>query len=222
MVIVDEAHHLNADENGSKTLGLQLLENMQELGKITSCIFFTGTPHRGKDYGFWSLMRVLDSREFDPDKSNDQMLAALPRYLIRNAKQKATDMSGKRLFQPIKQYPETFDYTPGGICVLRLMSNFILAGKAYASSLNKAQRGQVMLVLIALQKLASSSVAAVRSALETRQGRLYGLATQYRNDLAQEAEDPSSDELEHARLGVVAHRPARQDPVDGGRSCALE
>jgi len=198
MIIVDEAHHLNADENGSKTLGLQLLENLEELGKITSCIFFTGTPHRGKDYGFWSLMGILNSQVFDPSYPNHKMLAELPRYLIRNAKQKATDMSGKRLFQPVKQYPETFDYTPEESAFYTLMSSFILAGKAYASSLTKAQRGQVMLVLIALQKLASSSVAAVRSALETRQARLRGLATKYRNDLEQEAEDPSSDELEHA------------------------
>jgi superfamily II DNA or RNA helicase len=198
MVIVDEAHHLNADENGSKTLSLQLLENMERLGKISSCVFFTGTPHRGKDYGFWSLMRVLDPATFDPKKSNATMLSALPRYLIRNAKQRATDMNGKRLFQPVKQYPETFDYTPEESEFYELMSSFILAGKAYASSLTKAQRGRVMLVLIALQKLASSSIAAVRSALETRQARLVGLATTYRNELAEESEDPSSDELEHA------------------------
>jgi ERCC4-related helicase len=198
MVIVDEAHHLNADENGSKTLGLQLLENMEELGKITSCILFTGTPHRGKDYGFWSLMRVLDPKVFDPKNSSQDMLSALPRYLIRNAKQKATDMSGKRLFQPVRQFPETFDYTLEESEFYDLMSSFILAGKAYASSLTKAQRGQVILVLIALQKLASSSVAAVRSALETRQARLRGLATKYRDELEQETEDPSSDEIEHA------------------------
>ncbi|WP_291986729.1 DEAD/DEAH box helicase [Candidatus Accumulibacter sp. ACC007] len=198
MVIVDEAHHLNADENGSKTLGLQLLENMEALGKISSCIFFTGTPHRGKDYGFWSLMRVLDPQIFDPSKLTSSMLAELPRYLIRNAKQRATDMSGRRLFQPVKQYPETFDYTPEESSFYTLMSSFILAGKAYASSLTKAQRGQVMLVLIALQKLASSSVAAVRSALETRQMRLRGLATKYRIELAEETEDPDSDEMERA------------------------
>ncbi|CAI06265.1 helicase/SNF2 family domain protein [Aromatoleum aromaticum EbN1] len=198
MVIVDEAHHLNADENGAKTLGLQLLESMQELGKITSCILFTGTPHRGKDYGFWSLMSLLDRNLFSPKKSNSTMLTELPRFLIRNAKQKATDMSGKRLFQPVKQYPETFEYTPEETAFYSLMSSFVLAGKAYASSLSKTQRGQVILVLIALQKLASSSVAAVRSALETRQARLIGTANQYRNELAHETDDPSSDELEHA------------------------
>lgn len=212
MVIVDEAHHLNADENGSKTLGLQLLENMEELGKISSCILFTGTPHRGNDYGFWSLMRLLDPQVFDPKKSNSNMLSELPRYLIRNAKQRATDMSGKRLFQPVKQYPETFDYTPDESAFYILMSSFILAGKAYASSLEKAQRGQVMLVLIALQKLASSSVAAVRSALETRQARLRGLATRYRDTWTRKRKTrrPTRSRVRSGSGRVV---------TDKGRSC---
>lgn len=52
------------------------------------------------------------------------------------------------------------------------MSEFILAGKAYATSLSRTEGGQVMLVLIALQKLASSSIAAVVAALQTRIKRL--------------------------------------------------
>jgi ERCC4-related helicase len=198
MVIVDEAHHLNAEENGAKTLGLQLMENMQELGKINSCILFTGTPHRGKDYGFWSLMGLLDKDKFGPRKATDMMLNALPNFLIRNAKQKATDMAGNRLFQPIRQYPETFSYTPEETEFYQLLSSFILAGKAYASSLSKAQRGQVILVLIALQKLASSSIAAVRAALETRQARMSGLVNKYRSELELESDDPSADELDRA------------------------
>jgi ERCC4-related helicase len=195
MVIVDEAHHLHALENGAKTLGLQLLENLQESGKINSCVLFTGTPHRGKDYGFWSLMSLLDKKQFGPKKPLESMLNALPNYLIRNAKQKATDMDGKLLFQPVKQYPETFTYSEEEAEFYDLMSGFILAGKAYASSLSKAQRGQVQLVLIALQKLASSSVAAVKSALETRQKRMSGLASQYRQELEDESDDdnPSND-----------------------------
>lgn len=198
MVIVDEAHHLNAEENGSKTLGLQLMEKMEELGKINSCILFTGTPHRGKDYGFWSLMSILDKTKFGPRKSTDLMLEVLPNFLIRNAKQKATDMDGKRLFQPIRQYPETFSYSPEETEFYQLLSSFILAGKAYASGLSKSQGGQVVLVLIALQKLASSSIAAVSSALETRQSRMTGLANQYRTEIETDFDDPSANELDRA------------------------
>ena len=56
MLIVDEAHHLNADEQTGKTLGFQFVERLIDEGRVQSCLFFTGTPHRGKPYGFWSLM----------------------------------------------------------------------------------------------------------------------------------------------------------------------
>ena len=176
MLIVDEAHHLNAEEGATKTQGFELVEKLQAAGKTPSCVLFSGTPHRGKAYGFWSLMGLLDPQVFGPKRNEGSMLSALPRFLIRNAKQKSTDMKGNRLFMPIEQYPETFTYSPAEESFYELMSSFIMAGKAYASSLGKVEGGQVMLVLIALQKLASSSVAAVLSALETRRGRLVSLA----------------------------------------------
>lgn len=195
MLIVDEAHHLNAEEGATKTLGFELVEKLQAAGKTPSCVLFSGTPHRGKAYGFWSLMSLLDPQVFGPKRNEGAMLGALPRFLIRNAKQKATDMKGNRLFMPIEQYPETFTYSPEEESFYELMSSFIMAGKAYASSLGKVEGGQVMLVLIALQKLASSSVAAVLSALETRRGRLVSLAAKTRAELESQTDDPSSDDV---------------------------
>jgi len=183
MVIVDEAHHLNVEEGANRTLGFDLLDKLQLEGKVESCVLFSGTPHRGKSYGFWSLMSLVDRDVFGPRHDETAMLNALPRYLIRNAKQKATDMQGRRLFQPLRQYPETFTYTPAEEAFYRLMSDFIMAGKAYASSLTGTEGGQVMLVLIALQKLASSSIAAVLAALRTRQGRLAREASRSRAEL---------------------------------------
>jgi superfamily II DNA or RNA helicase len=197
MVLVDEAHHLYAEDNGKKTLALQLMEKLQEQGKILSCILFSGTPHRGKDYGFWSLMGLLD-KQFSPKRPESLMLEALPSFLIRNAKQKATDMDGKLLFKPVKQYPETFSYSPQEALFYELMTSFIQAGKTYANALSSKQRGQVILVLIALQKLASSSVAAVRGALLARRGRMNDAAELIRNELSVEQEDPDADEESRA------------------------
>lgn len=193
MVLVDEAHHLYAEENGKKTLSLQLMERLQESGKISSCVLFTGTPHRGKDHGFWSLMGLLDN-QFGPKKSESLMLEALPSFLIRNAKQKATDMDGKLLFKPVKQSPETFQYSPEETLFYEKMTSFIQSGKAYANALSSKQRGQVILVLIALQKLASSSVAAVRGALEARQGRMNEAAELIRFDLGEDIDESDLDE----------------------------
>lgn len=197
MVLVDEAHHLYAEENGKKTLSLQLMEKLQESGKILSCILFTGTPHRGKDHGFWSLIGLLD-KQFGPKRPESLMLEALPSFLIRNAKQKATDMDGKLLFKPVRQYPETFRYSPEEALFYELMTSFIQAGKTYANALSSKQRGQVILVLIALQKLASSSVAAVSGALMTRRGRMNDAAELIRQELSAELDDPEADEENRA------------------------
>ncbi|KXV15494.1 helicase SNF2 [Caballeronia megalochromosomata] len=193
MVIVDEAHHLNVDDSAKRTLGFDLLDKLQLAGKVESCVLFSGTPHRGKSYGFWSLMSLVDRDVFGPKRDEAAMLAALPRYLIRNAKQKATDMHGERLFKPVEQHPETFRYTPAEEAFYKLMSEFIMEGRAYASSLNRSEGGQVMLVLIALQKLASSSIAAVLAALDTRRKRLRQEAIRSRSELDLESETDDDD-----------------------------
>lgn len=199
MLIVDEAHHLNVEHRSSRTLGFSLVDKLQRAGKVDSCILFTATPHRGKSHGFWSLMSLLNSNLFGPKKDEEQMLKALPNYLIRNAKQKATDMQGNRLFHPVQQFPETFTYTDAEEKFYQRMSEFIMAGKAYASSLSKTEGGQVILVLIALQKLASSSIAAVVSALKNRQKRLYEAAEVSKKELENPLDEPEDeDESMHA------------------------
>jgi len=172
LVIVDEAHHLNADERGGPTLGYALLESLLKNKKVDSCIFFTGTPHRGKSFGFWSLMKLLRPDLFDPKKSEFDQLELLRDVLIRNNKSLVTDMQGIKLFQPVTVYPEKYSYTAEESEFYGLLTDFIAGGKAYATSLSAKERGQVMLVLISMQKLASSSVAAIRKALKGRLDRL--------------------------------------------------
>lgn len=172
LVIVDEAHHLNSDEKTGKTLGYQLLEQLLEHNRVESCVFFTGTPHRGKQYGFWSMLRLLRPDLFDPERPDGEQYGKLAEVLIRNNKQSVTDMHGTKLFAPIVQHPETYHYSPEEEHFYRTLTAFIETGRAYASSLSLQGGQQVMLVLIAMQKLASSSVAAIRRAIERRLDRL--------------------------------------------------
>jgi len=172
LVIVDEAHHLYADKKSGQTLGYKLLEQLMAHNRVDSCLFFTGTPHRGKEYGFWSLLRLLRSDLFDPDRPDLEQYESLPEVLIRNNKQSVTDMHGTKLFKPIQQYPETYRYNSDEERFYRTLTEFIETGRAYASSLSLQSGQQVILVLIAMQKLASSSVAAIRLAIERRLERL--------------------------------------------------
>ncbi len=173
LLIVDEAHHLNFDENTGTTLGYRLVEKLIRKNLVQSRIFFTGTPHRGKDYAFLALLRLLEPELFSLKIPLVEQLGNLRKVVIRNNKQNVTDMTGKKLFQPVKVYSETFTYSPEEAYFYSLLTDFIATGKTYAiTSLSDRNRRAVMLVLISMQKLASSSIAAIKKALLGRLKRL--------------------------------------------------
>jgi superfamily II DNA or RNA helicase len=172
LVIVDEAHHLNYDEQAGPTLGYKLLQRMVEHKKIGSMIFFTGTPHRGKHFGFLALLQLLRPDLFDAQRPLQEQLPHLRSTLIRNNKSSVTDLRGERLFREPAVSAESYRYSSAEQQFYELLSEFIATGRAYASSLAAGDARTVQLVLIAMQKLASSSVAAIRSAIEGRLERL--------------------------------------------------
>lgn len=174
LVVVDEAHHLNADERGGQTLGLELLRKMDEQRLIGGMLLFTGTPHRGKDFGFLSLLALLDPGHFEPQMALEDALPDLPSVVIRNNKANVTDMRGERLFKPSAVHDRTYGYGPAEQAFYDKLTAFIASGKVFAKRMQLGSQRTVMLVLITLQKLAASSVAAVASALRKRLARLSG------------------------------------------------
>lgn len=174
LVVVDEAHHLNSDDKSGPTLGYQLLDKLVTGKRVQSMVFFTGTPHRGKNFGFLSLLRLLRPDLFDPKRPLSQQLAGLRDVMIRNNKQNVTDLKGKRLFRAPKVTPRTYAYSEAEAHFYAMLTEFIATGKAYASTLSSSDQRTVILVLISMQKLASSSVAAIRRALQRRLLKLRG------------------------------------------------
>lgn len=172
LLIVDEAHHLNVDEQAGPTRGFRFVEKLVQNRKVESTLFFTGTPHRGKNHGFLSLLSLLRPEWFDPEKPLKEQLGRLSQVMIRNNKQCVTDLQGKRLFQTPRVDSETYAYSPSETQFYNLLTEFITSGKAYAASMASSDRRMATLVLIAMQKLASSSVAAIRRALEGRIARI--------------------------------------------------
>ena len=172
LLIVDEAHHLNSLEAEGATQGYRFVQRLVENGKFKSRMFFTATPHRGKDYGFYALLKLISPDLFDPKKSADEQAAGVSQVVIRNNKQSVTDMSGNKLFKPTTVTPKTYAYSPEEQAFYDRLTGFILSGQAYASSLSQSDQRLVRLVLTAMQKLAASSVAAIRSAIRGRITRL--------------------------------------------------
>ena len=207
LVFIDEAHHMNVDEHGHRTLSYQLVEGLQERGRVQSLVLFTGTPHRGKDNGFLSLLKLLRPDDFNPEQPLEEQVDKLRTVMIRNNKQSVTDMSGEPLFTPVRSRRETYAYSPQEARFYEQLTQFIMTGKAYAAGLGFQDRRMVILILITMQKLASSSVAAVRRALARRLVRLRQAETRLeesREDLARlqelAAEDDPANQDEISRL----------------------
>ncbi len=172
LVIVDEAHHLGLDQRTGQTLAYSLVADLQERGKINSLLFFTGTPHRGKDFGFFGLMHLVRPDLFDPENGGAEQLARLPLAMIRNNKATVTDLQGNHLFQPVTVHNREYAYSAEESRFYRMLSVFILDGRAYAATLDGRAQTARMLVLITLQKLAASSIGAIRRALRKRRAML--------------------------------------------------
>jgi len=213
LVIVDEAHHLNVDESRGPTLGYQLIHKLEINRKIVSMLFFTGTPHRGKDYGFLALLRLLRSDLFNLKEPMYNQLKNLSSTVIRNNKQNVTDLSGKRLFKPQVVIPKTFRYTEDETYFYELLTEFITSGKTYASSLDQSNQRLVMLVLICMQKLASSSIAAIKRALDNRLKNLQELddkLNQQRKRNDKIVSDPDSDGYDDDEKSVLEEKLASE------------
>ena len=147
LVIVDEAHHLGVDERAGETLAYSLVSDLEERSKINSLLFFTGTPHRGKDYGFFGLMHLVRPDLFDPDGDKIEQLSQLPKVMIRNNKATVTDLQGQRLFKPVSVYSREYGYSDEETLFYRTLSEFILDGRAYAATLDGRAQTARMLVL---------------------------------------------------------------------------
>ncbi|MFP1132553.1 DEAD/DEAH box helicase [Asticcacaulis sp. W401b] len=175
LVIVDEAHHLSVDERAGETLAYSLVSDLQERGKINSLLFFTGTPHRGKDYGFFGLMHLVRPDLFDPERDPVEQLSQLSKVMVRNNKATVTDLQGQKLFKPVNVFNREYQYSDDETQFYRTLSEFVIDGRAYAATLDGRAQTARMLVLITLQKLAASSIAAIRNALRKRRTMLANL-----------------------------------------------
>lgn len=171
LVLIDEAHHIGRSDKET-TLGYKLIARMEETGHIDSMVFFTATPHQGKDANFWYLMELLSPEDFNASCSADELYANLRKHMIRNKKTKVIDMNGNYLFKGLKTIPYEFSYTTEEKNFYNMLTSYIEEGYAYASDQSEEDKRLIGLVLTTLQKIAASSITAVRIALIKRWQKL--------------------------------------------------
>lgn len=160
LVVMDEAHHVagSSEDVARHQLGRMLAEATPRL------LLLTATPHSGKSDAFARLLALLDDA-FLHGRPIDR--ASVGPLVVRTEKRHATDNDGRPLFQPRTTVLSTVPY--GGRAVERSLyeavTDYVRHGYRRAQA---ERRPAVGFLVLLMQRLVSSSTAAILAALERR------------------------------------------------------
>jgi superfamily II DNA or RNA helicase len=162
LVIVDEAHRLggSTDQVARFKLGQGLANAAPYL------LMLSATPHQGKTDAFHRLVSLLDSEAF-PDVESVIRERVQP-YVIRTEKRQAIDARGKPLFKPRRTQlaPVSWEERHRDQQLLyEAVTEYVREGYNQALQEN---RNYVGFLMILMQRLVVSSIAALRVTLERR------------------------------------------------------
>lgn len=162
LIVVDEAHRLggSSDQVARYQLGLGLADAAPYL------LLLSATPHQGKPDAFCRLMALLDADAF-PDEASLQRERVRP-YVVRTAKRQAIDADGHPLFQPrhTQLFTVAWDNTRlAQRALYEAVSDYVRDG--YNKALQE-KRNYIGFLLILMQRLVTSSTAAIRVTLQRR------------------------------------------------------
>lgn len=203
LIIIDEAHRVagSTGEVARYKLGYLLSQASPYL------LLLSATPHNGKTEPFLRLVRLLDAKAFPNAKSIVKEQVAP--YLIRTEKREAIDNNGNLLFKNRITHLVTLQWDERHSLqheLYQMVSSYV--SKTY----NKAQRNKkknmcLIFLLIIMQRMVTSSTAAVKQSLErrlqvlkTQSTRLGSLTEEDLEDL--NIEDGVEDALEAMSLDM--------------------
>ena len=203
LIIIDEAHRVagSSGEVARYKLGYLLSRASPYL------LLLSATPHNGKTEPFLRLVRLLDEEAFPNSKSIVKEQVAP--YLIRTEKREAIDNNGNLLFKNRithlveLQWDERHTFQRE---LYELVSSYV------STTYDKAKRNRkknmcLIFLLIIMQRMVTSSTAAVRQSLERRLEALKSQNTRIGSlteaDLAEmEIEDNVTEALEAMSLNL--------------------
>jgi superfamily II DNA or RNA helicase len=160
LIVIDEAHHVagSSEDVARHRLGRLLAEATPRL------LLLSATPHSGKSDAFVRLLALLDDA-FVHGRPIDR--ATVGPLVVRTEKRHATDNDGRPLFRPRTTILSTVPY--GGRTVERSLYEAVTDYVRHGYRRAQAERRPVMGFLVLLmQRLVSSSTAAILAALERR------------------------------------------------------
>ena len=204
LIIIDEAHRVagSSGEVARYKLGYLLSQASPYL------LLLSATPHNGKTEPFLRLVRLLDEEAFPNAKSIVKEQVAP--YLIRTEKREAIDNNGNLLFKKRITHLVELHWDERHTFQREL---YELVSSYVSTTYDKAKRNRkknmcLIFLLIIMQRMVTSSTAAVRQSLERRLGALKSQNTRIGSlteaDLAEmEIEDDVAEALEAMSLNLA-------------------
>ena len=162
LVIIDEAHRLggSTDLVARYKLGAALAEASPYL------LLLSATPHQGKADQFMRLMQLLDKEAF-PDEASITRDRVQP-FVVRTEKRAAINAEGQALFKPrlTRLQAVAWQHRHGAQRQLyEAVTDYVRHGYNQAMA---AKQRHVAFLMILMQRLVTSSTAAIRATLEKR------------------------------------------------------
>lgn len=167
MVIIDEAHKMG----GSSTSVSRFKMAEVLCNAVPNLLLLSATPHRGKSDHFRRVLQLMDADAFSGEGMPS--IVEIQPYVMRSEKRFAVDYDGKKLFNERTTIRFDVQLDPvrhaAQIALYKHITDYVRICFGRAKSTKRNATG---LVMVMLQKLASSSTDAVLSALRTRLSRL--------------------------------------------------
>jgi ERCC4-related helicase len=162
LVIIDEAHRMggSTDQVARYKLGAALAEAAPYL------LLLSATPHQGKTDQFHRLMQLLDRDTF-PDVTSIDADRVRP-FVVRTEKRAAINAEGKPLFKPrvTRLQPVAWlDRHAAQQGLYEAVTEYVRHGYNQAMA---AKQRHIGFLMILMQRLVTSSTAAIRTTLEKR------------------------------------------------------
>jgi superfamily II DNA or RNA helicase len=166
LVIIDESHRMggSTEQVARYKLGAALAESAPYL------LLLSATPHQGKSDQFLRLMQLLDRDSF-PDESSIVQDRVQP-FVIRSEKRLTIDAEGQPLFKPRSTRLQAVEWKTKHAAQQQLyeaVTDYVRHGYNQAMA---AKQRHIGFLMILMQRLVTSSTAAIRATLEKRQALL--------------------------------------------------
>ncbi len=216
LVVFDEAHHLTAYRNGTKTTRTENYKLAEALrGHSRDLLFLSATPHQGDHFRFWMLVQLLDPTVFKGPEDMLENRHRLNSLVFRRTKADACQPDGSPLFARRWVHTESFTMNEAERAFYGKLREYLEDGFALAKRKGNQGRG-LGFVMAIFQKIAASSFAAVRRTLRRRMLML----TIHEVILADEALDLESRErlLEEARGLIRTEMGLPDDAIGRGET----